>query len=153
MHLTVSQVSSHLCKILRLIIVKTYLQIEETPSHCSTHSYNMLRLIHMQPSTDTNTSSQWSCLHKNIIFLVIILILKHVLFRVMQEYLSPVIIVFYAAGTGGNPGVAATYGCIMQYYPLLMKTVIKIIINNKMIHFRFGQIWMLESRVIYLVNV
>ena len=46
----------------------------------------------MYPATDTNaTSDQWSCSHKNILFLVIILILKHVLFRVMQKYLSPVI--------------------------------------------------------------
>ena len=37
------------------------------------------------------TSDQWPYLHKNIIFLVIILILKHVLFRLMQKYLSPVI--------------------------------------------------------------
>ena len=36
------------------------------------------------------TSDQWSCLHKNI-FLVIILILKNVLFKLMQKYLSPVI--------------------------------------------------------------
>ena len=44
----------------------------------------------MYPATDTNTTSdQWSCLHKNIIFLVIILILKHVLFRLMQKYLIP----------------------------------------------------------------
>ena len=46
----------------------------------------------MYPATDTNTTSdQWSYFHKNIIFLVIILILKHVLFRLMQKYLSPVI--------------------------------------------------------------
>ena len=52
----------------------------------------MYRLIHMQPSTDTNaTSDQWSYLHKNMIFLVIILILKHVLFRPSQKYLSLVI--------------------------------------------------------------
>ena len=37
------------------------------------------------------TSDQWSYLHKNIIFLVIILTLKHVLLRLMQTYLSPVI--------------------------------------------------------------
>ena len=47
------------------------------------------------PSTDTNmTSDQWFYPHKNIIFLVIILILKHVLFRLMQKYLSPVISCF-----------------------------------------------------------
>ena len=46
----------------------------------------------MKPSTDTNmTSDQWSYLHKNIIFLVIILILRHVLFILIQKYLSPVI--------------------------------------------------------------
>ena len=55
-------------------------------------SCNMLRLIHMYPATDMNTTSdQWSCLHKNKIFLVIILILKHALFRLMQKYLIPVI--------------------------------------------------------------
>ena len=64
----------------------------ETLPHRSTSSCNMLRLIHMYPATDTNTTSdQWPCLHKNIIFLVIILILKHVLFRLMQKYLIPVI--------------------------------------------------------------
>ena len=54
---------------------------------------HLLRLIHMLPSTDTNTtsSSQWSYLYKNIISLAIILILKHVLSRLMQKYLSPVI--------------------------------------------------------------
>ena len=52
----------------------------------------MLRLIHMQPSTDTNTTSdQWSYLHKNIIFLVSVLILRHLLSRLIQKYLSPVI--------------------------------------------------------------
>ena len=46
----------------------------------------------MYLSTDTNTTSnQWSYLHKNIISLAISLILKHVLFRLMQKYLSPVI--------------------------------------------------------------
>ena len=46
----------------------------------------------MQPSTDTNmTSDQWSYIHRNIIFLVLSLILKHVLFRLMQKYLIPVI--------------------------------------------------------------
>ena len=46
----------------------------------------------MQPSTDTNkTSDQWSCLHKDIIFLVIIFILKHALFRLMLKYPSTVI--------------------------------------------------------------
>ena len=55
-------------------------------------SCNMLRLIHVQPSADTNTTSdQWFYHHKNIIFLVIILILKHVLFRLMQKYLGLVI--------------------------------------------------------------
>ena len=45
----------------------------------------------MYPATDTNrTSDQWFYLHKNIIFLVIILILKHILFRLTQKYLSPV---------------------------------------------------------------
>ena len=55
-------------------------------------SHTDLRLIHMQPSTDTNkTSAQWCYLHNNIIFLVIILILKHVLVRLMQKYLILVI--------------------------------------------------------------
>ena len=45
----------------------------------------------MYPGTDTNrTSDQWFYLHKNTIFLVIILILKHILFRLTQKYLSPV---------------------------------------------------------------
>ena len=34
---------------------------------------------------------QWFYIHKNIIFLVIDWILKHVLFRLMQKYLTPVI--------------------------------------------------------------
>ena len=46
----------------------------------------------MYSSTDTNmTSDQWSYLHKTIMFLVIILILKHILFRLMQKYLNLVI--------------------------------------------------------------
>ena len=54
-------------------------------------SCNMLRLIHILPSTYTNTMSvQWSYLHKNIIFLVIILIFQ-VLLRLTQKYLIPVI--------------------------------------------------------------
>ena len=57
---------------------------------------HLLRLIHMrvhiQQSTDTNmTPYQWSYFHKNIICLVIILISKHVVFRMMQKYLRPVI--------------------------------------------------------------
>ena len=89
---TVNEVSSHLCKILTPIIVKTYLQTGETLPYHSTHGCDMLRLIHMKPSTDTNTTSvQWSYLHKNIIFLVITLILKHVLLTLMQKYFIPVI--------------------------------------------------------------
>ena len=55
--------------------------------------YRVLRLIHMQASsTHTNTTSdQWSYLHKSIIFLVIILSLEHVLFRLIQKDLIPVI--------------------------------------------------------------
>ena len=50
-----------------------------------------LRLIHMYQVTDTNTTSdQWFYLHKNIILLAIILILKHILFRLTQKYVSPV---------------------------------------------------------------
>ena len=46
----------------------------------------------MQPSTDTDmTSAQLCYLHNNIIFLVIILILKHVLVRLMHKYLILVI--------------------------------------------------------------
>ena len=41
--------------------------------------------------TDSHIADQWAYLHKNIIFLIIILILKHVLLRLMQKYLSPVI--------------------------------------------------------------
>ena len=42
----------------------------------------------MLPSTDTNTTlDQWSYLYKNT-FCVIILILKHVLFRLMQNTLD-----------------------------------------------------------------
>ena len=60
------------------------------PLQHATASLNMLRLIHMQPSTDTNTTfDQWSYLHKNNI--VIILILKHVMFRLMERYISTVI--------------------------------------------------------------
>ena len=52
---------------------------------------SFLRLIHVQPSTDKNTTSdQWSYLHKNIMFLVNVLILRHLLFRLIQKYLSPV---------------------------------------------------------------
>ena len=52
-----------------------------------------MKITHSRlPSTDTNTTSdQWSYFHKNIISLVIILISKHVLFRMMQKYLRPVI--------------------------------------------------------------
>ena len=61
----------------------------------------ILRLIHMYRSTDTITTyGQCSYHHKNIIFLVIILILKHVLFRLMQKYLSPVINCLLCALTG-----------------------------------------------------
>ena len=50
-----------------------------------------LRLIQMYPVTDTNrTSDQWFYLHKNIILLAIILILKHILFSLTQKYVSPV---------------------------------------------------------------
>ena len=69
---------------------------EHPPRYC-THIIQgenicILRLIHMQPSTDTNmTSAQWCYLHNNIIFLIIILILKHVLVRLMQKYLILVI--------------------------------------------------------------
>ena len=41
MRMTINEVSSHLCKILTLIIVETYLQTEETLPHRSTHSCNM----------------------------------------------------------------------------------------------------------------
>ena len=42
--------------------------------------------------TDMNTmSNQWYYLHKNIIFFVIILISRHILFRLMQKYISPMI--------------------------------------------------------------
>ena len=121
----------------------------------------------MWPSTDTNTTSdQWSYLHKNIIFLVIILILKHVLFRLMQKYLSPVIncllccMSLYSSGGGGGGGgwqfasypytfTSYSYSCkVLQLYvaatvrmhsdavlsstgALLIKTVIKIIVNNE----------------------
>ena len=44
MCVTVNEVSSHLCKILILIIVKTYLQTEEALLHHSTPSCNMLQL-------------------------------------------------------------------------------------------------------------
>ena len=46
----------------------------------------------MYSAADTNTTSdERSYLHKNIIFLVIILISKHALFRLMQKYLIQVI--------------------------------------------------------------
>ena len=104
--------------------------------------------------------SMVSYLHKNIIFLVIILILKHALFRVMQKYLSPVISCLLCCMnwySWSNSQIASypytfawySYCCkILQPYvaatvrmhsdavlsstcALLMKTVIKIIANNK----------------------
>ena len=55
----------------------------------------------MQRSTNTNmTSDQWSYLHKNVILLVIVLVLKHVLFRLMQQYLRPVINCLLCCMTG-----------------------------------------------------
>ena len=122
----------------------------------------------MYPATDTNTTSdQWSCLHKNIIFLVIILILKHVLFRLMQKYLIPVINCLLCCMNWYSWGVASyrymfasySYGCkilqpcvaatvrmrsdavLSSTGALLMKAVIKIIVNNKWSTFasaRFG---------------
>ena len=100
------------------------------------------------------TSAQWCYLHKNIIFLVIILILKHVLVRLMQKYLILVIncllccinwyswdvirsshrirmvVKFY------NHTLRLRYGRIpMRYYPplvlLLWKQSWKIIVSNK----------------------
>ena len=41
MRMTVNEVSSHSCRILTPIIIKTYLQIGETLLHRSTHSCNM----------------------------------------------------------------------------------------------------------------
>ena len=99
-----------------------------------------LRLIHMQTSTDTNTTSdQWPCLYKNILFLVIILILKHVLFRLMQKYLSLVINYLLCCMNWYSWGVIRSshririivkfynhtlrlrHGCIpMRYYPPLV---------------------------------
>ena len=115
------------------------------------------------------TSDQWSYLHKNIIFLVITLILKHVLFRLMQKYLSPIIncllcsISWYSFG-GHSQFVSYlymfasySYSCkILQPYvtatvqmhsdavlsstgALLIKTVIKNNRQKQMVHFRFGR--------------
>ena len=56
MRVTVNEVSSHLCKILTIIIVKTYLETAETLPHRSTRSCNMLRLIHMYPATESGQS-------------------------------------------------------------------------------------------------
>ena len=103
------------------------------------------------------TYAQWCYLHNNIIFLVIILILKHVLVRLMQKYL---ILVFncllccmnwYSWGVIRSSHCIRTrsYSCkILQPYVAatvrthsdavlsstsapLMKTVIKIIVSNK----------------------
>ena len=49
--MTVNEASSHLCKILTLIIVKTYLQTEETLPHRSSHRCNMLKAIFHQRET------------------------------------------------------------------------------------------------------
>ena len=116
----------------------------DTPPHRSTSSCYMLRLIHMYLSTDTNTTSdQWSYLHKIIIFLVIILILKHVLLRLIQKYLSLVINCLLCCMNWGfirsshrtrrrshririvvkfyNHTFRLRYGCSpMRYYPPLM---------------------------------
>ena len=99
-----------------------------------------------------------SYLHKNIIiFLVIIFILKHVVFRLMQKYFSPLIncllcfilVVSFADRIVFVHVRIVSYGCkILQPYvevtvrmhsdavlsstvALLMKTVIKVIVNNK----------------------
>ena len=112
----------------------------------------------MYPSTDTNvTSDHWSYLRKNIIFLAIILILKHVLFRLMQKYLSLVIIcllsVFLRCHSQFTsyrytfvsysysckilqPYVAATVrmhsdAVLSSYGALLMKQSLKVIVNDK----------------------
>ena len=106
------------------------------------------------------TSAQWCYLHNNIIFLVIILILKHVLVRLMQKYLILVIncllccINWYSWGVIRSSHRIRTrshcirivvkfynlmfrlrYGRIQMRYPplvlLLWKTVIKIIVSNK----------------------
>ena len=127
--------------------------------------------VHMYLATDTNTTSdQWSCLHKNILFLVIILTLKHVLFGLMQKYLSLVIncllccMNWYSWGVIRKSHCIGTclhrihsYGCkILPYVAatirmrsdavlsstgaLLMKTVIKNNCQLQMVHFRFGRI-------------
>ena len=107
------------------------------------------------------TSAQWCYLHNNIIFLVIILILKHVLVRLMQKYLILIINCLLCCMNWYSWGVIRSshrirtrshcirivvkfynhtlrprYGRIqMRYYPplvlLLWKTVIKIIVSNK----------------------
>ena len=106
------------------------------------------------------TSSQWCYLHNNIIFLVIILILKHVLVRLMQKYLILVINCllcwrnWYSSGVIRsshrirtcshcirivvkfyNHTLRLRYGRIQMRYPplvlLLRKTVIKMIVSNK----------------------
>ena len=107
------------------------------------------------------TFAQWCYFHNNIIFLVIILILKHVLVRLMQKYLILVINCLLCCMNWYSWGVIRSshrirtrshcirtvvkfynytlrlrYGRIqMRYYPplvlLLWKTVIKIIVSNK----------------------
>ena len=132
------------------------------------------------------TSAQWCYRHNNIIFLVIILILKHVLVRLMQKYLILVINCLLCCMNWYSWGVIRSshrirtrshcirivvkfynhtysYSCkILQPYvaaPVqthsdavlsstgapLMKTVIKIIVSNKMVHFHFVRIWLPDT--------
>ena len=127
-----------------MVSVMKFFSLKMVSVGCFTGS--VLRLIHMYPSADMNTmSDQWSYLHKNI-FLGINFILRHVLFRVMQKYLSPVISCLLCCMNWYSWGVIRSshhihtrlhrirmvvkfynhmfqlwYGCIpMQYYPPLV---------------------------------
>ena len=121
------------------------------------------------------TSTQWCYLHNNIIFLVIILILKHVWVKLMQKYLILVINCLLCCMNWYSWGVIRSshrilytfalysYSCkILQPYVAatirthsdavlpstgahLMKTVIKNNRQQQMVHLRFGRIWLPDT--------
>ena len=121
------------------------------------------------------TSNQWSYLHKNIIFLIIILILKHVLFRLMQKYPSQAVIncllccmnCCYSWGVIHKLHHIHTCSHRIKFYhytlrmhsnavlsfigALLLKTVTKkLVVNNKSPTFCFGRIQWSDSVVGYM---
>ena len=121
--------------------------------------------------TDMNTTSnQWSYLHKNIFF-VIILISRHKLFRLIQKYISPMInncllccMNWYASGVirktycihtqfasylyGSKilqPYIAATVGIrsdalLSSTRALMIETIMKNDCQKQIVQFRFGRI-------------